>query len=145
MDAEQAFGALTAELEQARLHLEKAQAYVRNLITLSSSQQDPSQRITIHLSQGNINNSYLHLADSLDFFPTDAIGAPNAEHGQGALLTLHFEGLPEPVRTDIPSDHKIFRCRSEVGRFFTLHGLVNGDSVVIERLSAYEYRIAPLR
>ncbi len=145
MDAQQAFGALTAELEQVQLHLEKAQAYVKELITLSTSQQDSGQRITIHLSQGNINNSYLHLADSLHFFPTDAIGPPNAGDGRGALLKLHFEGLPDPVLTDIPSDHKIFRCRKEVGRFFTLHRLVNGDSIIIERLSAYEYRIAPLR
>jgi hypothetical protein len=59
------------------------------------------------------------------------------------LLILHFEGHPEPVQTDIAGDKMIFRCRGDVRRFFARHGLAEGDSVVIERLSPYEYRLAP--
>lgn len=102
-------------------------------------------RIVIPLTQGNLNNKHIYLREHLNFFPTDAIGAASAPDGQGALLTLHFAGHPEPVQTDIAGDKKIFRCRGDVGRFFARHGLAEGDSVVIERLSPYEYRIVPAR
>jgi hypothetical protein len=81
----------------------------------------------------------------LNFFPADAIGAAKAQDGKGAMLTLHLEGLAEPIETDIAGDKKIFRCRGEVGKFFARCGLSEGNSVVIERLSAYEYRILPGR
>ena len=101
------------------------------------------ERIVIRLTQGNLNNNHIYLRKHLDFFPPDAIGAANAHDGEGTLLTLNFEGLPEPVETDIAGDKKIFRCRGEVGRFFAHYGLSEGDHVVIERLSAHEYRIRP--
>jgi hypothetical protein len=101
------------------------------------------ERIVIRLTQGNLNNNHIYLRKHLDFFPPDAIGAANAHEGEGTLLTLHFEGLLEPVETDIAGDKKIFRCRGEVGRFFAHYGLSEGDHVVIERLSAHEYRIRP--
>ena len=103
------------------------------------------ERIAIRLTQGNLNNNHIYLRRHLGFFPPDAIGAANAHDGEGALLTLHFEGLPEPVQTDIAGDKKIFRCRGDVGRFFAHCGLSEDDHVVIERLSAYEYRIVPAR
>jgi hypothetical protein len=102
-------------------------------------------RIVIRLTQGNLNNNHIYLRRHLDFFPADTIGAANARDGEGALLTLHFEGHPEPVRTDIPVDKKIFRCRGDVGRFFARHHLTEGDSVVIKRISSYEYHLAPGR
>jgi hypothetical protein len=79
----------------------------------------------------------------LDFFPQDAIGAATARDGTGAPLTLHFAGLPEPVETDIDGKKKIFRRRGPVGRFFAYHHLSTGDCIVIERLSAHEYRVFP--
>ncbi len=97
----------------------------------------------IQLTQGNLNNHHIYLRRHLDFFPADTIGAPNAHHGEGTLLTLHFEGHSEPVQTDIAGDKKIFRCREDVGRFFAKHRLAEGDSVVIERLSTYEYHVVP--
>jgi hypothetical protein len=102
-------------------------------------------RIVIGLTQGNINNNHVYLRNHLDFFPADAIGAANAQDGKGAMLTLHFEGLAEPVETDIAGDKKIFRCRGDMGKFFARCGLAEGNSVVIQRLSAYEYRILPGR
>lgn len=106
---------------------------------------DHIDRIVIQLTQGNINNNHIYLRRRLDFFPADTIGAANALDGHGALLALHFEGHPEPVQTDIAGDKKIFRCRGDVGRFFARYHLAEGDSVVIERQSAYEYRLAPAR
>jgi len=95
----------------------------------------------IGLTGGSLRNGYISLADHLDFFPPNAIGAPSAKDGTGALLTLHFDGLPGTVRTDIAAGHKIFRSHGPWRRFFTRHGLTADDSVTIERLSAYEYRI----
>jgi hypothetical protein len=102
-------------------------------------------QIVIQLTQGNLKNNHIYLRRHLDFFPSDVIGAANAHEGEGVLLTLHFEGHPEVVQTDIPRDKKIFRCRGDVGRFFAWHRLAEGDSVVIERLSRYEYHLAPSR
>jgi hypothetical protein len=108
---------------------------------------DRTDRIVIQLNRANLRkkNSHIYLRRHRDFFPTDAIGASNAGNGQGTLLTLHFEGHPEPVRTDIAGDKMIFRCRGDVRTFFARHGLAEGDSVIIERLSPYEYRLTPAR
>jgi hypothetical protein len=99
----------------------------------------------IPLTQGNLNNNHVYLRGHLDFFPADAIGAANVHDGQGALLTVHFAGLPEAVETDIASGKDLFRRRGPWRRFFAHHGLQPGDSVAIERLSAYEYRVVPAR
>jgi hypothetical protein len=105
--------------------------------------RDDDVRIMISLTEGSVRNGYVSLADHLGFFPADAVGPASAKHGTGALLTLHFDGLPDSVRTDIAAGHKIFRSRSPWRRFFSHHSLTAGASVAIERLSAYEYRITP--
>ena len=105
--------------------------------------------IVITLTRGNIDHNHIPLASNLkshpNFFPSDAVGPPNEKDGLGALLTLNFVGLPAAVRSDIAGKHKIFRRRSPVGEFFAYHNLHEGDTVIIERLSAYEYRIRPSR
>jgi hypothetical protein len=95
----------------------------------------------VPLTQANLTYDHVYLRAHLSFFPADAIGAPNARHGTGAMLTLHLEGLAGPVRTDIADDKKIFRCRGAWREFFKLHHLRPGDQLVIEQLSAYEYRV----
>jgi hypothetical protein len=103
------------------------------------------QPARIARAQGNLNNSHIYLRGHLDFFPADAIGAANVRDGQGALLTVHFAGLPEAVETDIAGGKDFFRRRGPWRRFFVHHGLQPGDSVAIERLSVYEYRVVPAR
>ena len=102
-------------------------------------------RIVIRLTGGNVRNSYVSVAAHMSFFPGDAVGAANSKDGVGTLLTLHFTGLPEAVQTDIAGNHKTFRSRAPWRAFVACHGLAEGDAVVIERLSAYEYRISPTR
>jgi hypothetical protein len=102
---------------------------------------DGSTHIVVQLTQGNLSHDHVYLRAHLDFFPADAIGAPNARDGTGTLLTLHFAGLPGTVSTDIAADKKIFRCRGPWRAFFKLHGLQPGDRIAIKRLSAYEYRV----
>lgn len=135
--------AISAELEQVTVHLSKAQAHLRELADLAGLRDDPTTHRTIRLTQGGINNSYIPLSDVVDFFPQDSVGAPNAKDGLGRLLTLHFDGLSRPLKTDIPSDKRQFRQRGDVGEFFRLHGLAAGDALIIERLAEDEYRIRP--
>ena len=107
--------------------------------------QAAPDRIVIPLTQGNISNSHVYLARHLGFFPADAIGGPNKQAGQGTPLKLHFEGFPSTETTDITSDHKSFRIRKPWQKFFERHDLRAGDKVAIERISAYEYRVVPIR
>jgi hypothetical protein len=92
-----------------------------------------AMRVVIPITQGGINNNYVSLAESIDFFPAETIGPASEQDGNGVPLTLHFAGLGETVRTDIAGVHLVFRRRGPWRRFFTHHGLVAGDSVVIER------------
>src|SRR5207237_8150263 len=58
-------------------------------------------RIVIRLTAGSLNNNYIAVGNHLGFFPADAVGAANAKDGEGAMLTLHYAGLPEPAETEI--------------------------------------------
>lgn len=112
---------------------------------LREPQANPD-RIVLTLTQGNLNNSHVYLSGHLGFFPEDAIGATNKQGNQGRSLALHFEGLSGTAETDIVPDHKIFRVRDwHWHEFFERHSLRAGDKVAIERMSAYEYRVTPLR
>ena len=103
------------------------------------------ERIVVPLTAGNLKHGHVYLGKHLDFFPEDAIGPANERDGNGALLTLQFDGLREAVETDIAGGHKFFRRRGPWKKFFARHGLGEGDSVAIERLSAYKYRVVPVR
>jgi hypothetical protein len=102
-------------------------------------------RIVIPLTTGSLNHSYIPLANHLGFFPADAVGSPNERDGQGAALTLHFAGLPNPVETDIAGIHKDFRRRPPIKQFFAHHGLRPDEKIAIEKIHDYEYRVLPVR
>ncbi len=104
-----------------------------------------AQRVEIPVTQGNLNNSHLYLRRHLDFLPSDALGAGNVDDGRGRRLTIYFQGLAEPVETDIAGGNKLFlRDRGSWGRFYALHRLRDGDSVTVERIGDYEYVVSPL-
>ena len=91
-----------------------------------------ASRIEIEVTQGNLNNNHLYLRRHLDFFPVDAVGPANLNDGQGRLLTIHFDGLGDPVTTDIAGGNKLFlRDRGSWGRFYAVHGVRAGDRVRI--------------
>ena len=106
---------------------------------------EPMDKIVLSLTQGNLNNGHVYLRQHLGFFPADAIGAANACDGQGTPLTVHFAGLPEAAETDIAGGKDIFRARGPWLKFFAHHALRPGDTVIIERLTAHEYRVVPGR
>ena len=83
------------------------------------------------------------------FFPPDVFGGPSQKAGLGTPITLRVEGLPEPIKTDIPTDKKtkhprwIFRERAWVKKFISSNHLVAGDTITITRLDKSTYDIAP--
>jgi len=85
-----------------------------------------------------------------DFFPHDVFGSHSKRSGLGVPITLKVEGLPEPIKTDIPTDKTgrprwLFRERKWVKQFLKLHSLVRGDEVVVHRLNQRTYNIGPAR
>jgi hypothetical protein len=102
-------------------------------------------RIVITLTAGGLRSGYFSLRNHLDFFPADAVGASSRGGGEGAMLTVHFDGLPYPVETDITGTKKFFRSREPIGDFFAHHDLQPGENIAIEKQSDYEYRVLPVR
>jgi hypothetical protein len=145
---------LTADLpnigcREALADWEAVGEVIRSLVRIRAAIHEPQaepDRIVIPLTQGHINNNHVYLARHLDFFPADAIGGHNKQAGRGTPLKLNFEGFIGAESTDIDPKHKFFRLRGRAWQdFFERHGLRAGDKVAIERISAYEYRVVPVR
>jgi len=81
-----------------------------------------------------------------DFFPPDAFGGSTKKQ-KGKEITIIAEGLPESIKTDIPTDKKtgfpkwIFRKRGWVKEFISKNGLCSTDVVKITRLNKKKYKI----
>lgn len=104
------------------------------------------ERIVITLTGGSLRNSYISLGNHLDFFPAEAVGATSRSGGEGTMLTLHYDGLPDPVETDIAGPpRKDFRDRTSIRKFFAHHDLKPGEKIAIEKRSDYEYDVLPVR
>ncbi|MFZ2146033.1 MAG: hypothetical protein WAV28_02340, partial [Sedimentisphaerales bacterium] len=84
-----------------------------------------------------------------EFFPPDVFGGSCKKAGLGTPITLHVQGLPEPIKTDIPTDKSakrprwIFRKRKWVKEFVRFHKLCVSDTVIFERLAKRIYEIRP--
>lgn len=109
---------------------------------------DTTRRL-ISVRGANLRNCHLYIAGHHDFFPAECYGAPKAQEGRGAEITLLVDGIPEPIRTDIPKDtnnrrpRSFFRNRTWVGRFLEAHQLREGDIVAIEKCGHLTYRVYP--
>ncbi len=114
---------------------------------MSGNASDKKRLVAIR--KGNLRHNHIYLSGHHDFFPKDCYGGSNKRKGIGHPLTLHVEGLPEAVETDIATNggnnhpRNFFRKRAWVGRFFKKHGIQEGDIIAIERRHKYEYRIYP--
>lgn len=104
----------------------------------------------IKISAGSIRNSLLPVTGHLDFFPDDSIGPSRRdETSDHCPVVIRLDGLPEPVKTDIPSDaltgrpKSHFRNRSAFRAFYEKHAIQSGDVVAIERIGRREYRLYP--
>lgn len=83
------------------------------------------------------------------FFPKGIFGGSSREAGLGVQVILHADGLPKPIKTDIPTDKRtgrprwIFRERKWVKEFVRRHNLQSGDRITIQRLAIKTYKIKP--
>ncbi|MFQ6116218.1 MAG: DNA methyltransferase, partial [bacterium] len=83
------------------------------------------------------------------FFPPDTFGGSSRKVGLGVQLTLEADGIPEPIKTDIPTHKKtgkprwLFRERAWVKRFVKIHNLNTGDTILINRIAHNRYVIKP--
>ena len=105
---------------------------------------------TIQLTEAAKKHGNLNIrACGKDFFPLDVFGGSSKKAGLGTSITLRVEGLPEPIKTDIPTDKKtehprwIFRERAWTKKFVKVHNLKAGDTIVINRVSNQKYVIKP--
>ena len=98
----------------------------------------------ITLTEGNIKNNHFYLRAIMDLFPEESVGGGSSKDLGSQLLTLDY-GFGEPVLTDIAGDKKIFRKRGWIGEFFKQHQLSAGDSVVVEQVAPFKYRVFPKR
>jgi len=84
-----------------------------------------------------------------NFFPEDVFGGPSKKVKLGTQITLFVEGLPCPIKTDIPTDKTtkqprwIFRERAWVKKFISSNHLIPGDAIIITRFNKREYKIIP--
>lgn len=108
----------------------------------SISHQKGQNQISVILTQGAINHSYINIVPFVDFFPDDTVGASNKSEGEGRYIRLHVSGFTEIIETDI-AERMFIRKRGWVSDLIEKYGLKSGDQVVFERLSAYEYRVHP--
>jgi hypothetical protein len=92
------------------------------------------------VTQGNLNNNHLYLTEVLDLFPLDVIGGSNRKRVAPRLVRILWGG--GSVDTDIVCDKQIFRRRGWVAKFFAKYRIEAGDSVLLERLEPYLYRLS---
>ena len=76
----------------------------------------------------------------MDMFPDDVLGGENKKHLAAKTMRVHWG--EEAVETDIVRAKHLFRRRGWVRRFFETNRMVAGDSVLIEQLGVYEYRVS---
>lgn len=103
----------------------------------------------LELSLGAIRNKKLNIrACGLDFFPEGILGGSTKEN-LGIQITIRADGLTTPIKTDIPTDKRsgrprwFFRERTWVSDFIQANRLIEGDKVVIRRISNKKYEIIP--
>lgn len=84
-----------------------------------------------------------------EFFPPDVFGGSSRKAGLGVPITLKVDGLPDPIKTDIPTDKKtgrprwLFRERAWVKKFVKIHNLNTSDTILINRIARHMYVIKP--
>ncbi|WP_299927094.1 ASCH domain-containing protein [uncultured Pelagimonas sp.] len=82
------------------------------------------------ITQGSLDNGYVSLGNAIAALPTDTIGGSNKKGLAPKVLTVHWGG-PNPARTDIAGDKKIFRDRTIMRNFIETAGVRVGDVIVL--------------
>lgn len=107
---------------------------------------------TIKLTESAIKYGNINLRCCGEgFFPPDVFGGPNRKAGLGNPITLKVQGLPEAIKTDIPTDAKtgkprwLFRERAWTKAYVRKNLLIKGDNLVISRTSKRIYQVFQMK
>ncbi len=106
----------------------------------------------IRVTEGNLRNSHLYVADHLEFFPEDIVGPSRlTDPAEANDISIYLDGLRETIQTDVAIDtvtgrpRRMFRKRAWVRRFFDNHHLKAGDLLALEKIGQRDYRLYPFQ
>lgn len=88
------------------------------------------------ITGGSLRNKYIRLGECIGALPEDVIGGANKSEAAPRELTVYWGG-PNPARTDIAGDKKIFRDRSIMRKFIETAGVREGDCIVLSLSDPY--------
>jgi DNA polymerase III subunit epsilon len=95
----------------------------------------------VTLTPANLKHNHFYITQFKSRLPQDLIGGTNDDDLAPRMALIHW-GAAVPVETDIPSDKNMFRRRGWVGEFFARTGARAGDSVRLEEIAPYQYRVS---
>ncbi|MRX50286.1 hypothetical protein GI374_07460 [Paracoccus sp. S-4012] len=93
------------------------------------------------ITQGNIDNSHIYLRSFFEMFPADAIGGSSRAIAASREIAVDWGGSTM-VMTDLDGPKRFFRKRAWIRDFFERNEIRAGDTVVVEEIGAYRYRVA---
>jgi DNA polymerase III epsilon subunit-like protein len=96
------------------------------------------------ITPANLKNDHIYLALFFEGFPADAIGGSN--RGAAAPREIGVDwGGGEIVMTDLDGSKKIFRKRGWIREFFQENLARPGDTISVEEVAPYRYRVSLCR
>ena len=95
--------------------------------------------VIIEATGGNVRIFHVNLRGALGFFPEDSLGGSN-ESLAGKPIEIQIGA--ETVKTDIDETKAIFRERGAIRRFFEDQAVIEGDLILIERISPRRYHLS---
>ena len=113
------------------------------------STQAPPQNVSRHLgmveiTQGNIDHNHIYLRSFFEKFPADAIGGSNRASAAPREIAVDWGG-DAVVMTDLDGVKRFFRKRGWIREFFERNGARPGESVLVEQIGPYRYRVSMSR
>jgi DNA polymerase III subunit epsilon len=96
------------------------------------------------LTEGNIKNNHIYLREFFDAFPKDAVGGSNIAAAGRQTISIAWGGGYLAI-TDLDGKKKFFRKRGWVREFFAQTRAVAGDTVLVEMVGPYRYKVTVQR
>jgi 5-methylcytosine-specific restriction protein B len=101
--------------------------------------EDEPLLLRVRLTQGAIDNGYIHFPLEKSIFPLDTYGNESGDQ-KGKLVTFVDE-LGKVYVDDIRRSENRGRIRARFGAYFRKVGATEGDEVEIKKVGPYEYRL----
>lgn len=115
------------------------------VLVILATRTHPTQIIgQTTLTAGNIKNNHIYLREFFNAFPQEVIGGSNAATAARQTITVEWGGSSTAV-TDLDGEKKFFRKRGWIREFFARTRAVPGDTVLVEMVRQYTYRVTVRR